>query len=149
MAAVVASAVVAGCGGGVATRPPEEPEPGAGPTVVVALRFEEGPTDEATDTPTTRVVLVGIAPDEGRSTAVVGLFEGVCQHSPPIGPVVLAARCWWAGFGANVQVRHEGDDLVAYRVRTDEHSPPGEPEEAARLSLPERAELDPLLPAYD
>lgn len=139
--------LVAGCGGAAEGPGPEEPEPGRGPTVAVALRLEEGPTDEATDTPSTRVVLVAIAPNEGRSTAEVGTFEGVCQLAPPVPPVILAARCWWAGFGANVEVRRDGDALVAYRAATGERSEPSEPEEAARLALPERAELDPILPA--
>jgi len=141
----IALLVLLGCGGADAP-PPAEPEQGPGPVVAVALRFEEGPTDQATDTPSTRVVLVAIAPEEGRATAEVGTFEGVCQHAPPVG-VVLAARCWWAGFGTDVQVRRDGDELVAYTARVDEQTPATEPAEAARLGLPERAELDPLLPA--
>jgi hypothetical protein len=150
MRAFVLGVVLAvGCGG-ASVPPPEEPEEEEeeeGPIVAVTLRFEEAPSDEATDTPHTRVVLVQIAPDEGRSTAEVGTFAGVCQHIAPDVGAVLAARCWWAGFGARVTVLREGDDLVAYGVRLDEHAPASDPEEAARMTLPENARLDPILPA--
>lgn len=145
--AVALGIALGGCGGTAAAPPVEEPEPEEGPTVAVALRFVEGPTDEATDTPHTRVLLVRIVPDEGRSTEEVGSFEGVCQHVAPTGGAVLAARCWWAGFGASIDVVREDDTLVARRVRLDERAPAAEPEEAVRMALPENAVLDPIVPA--
>ncbi len=140
--------LLAACGGAAAGAPPPEPEPDEeGPTAAIALRFAEAPTDEATGTPFTRVLLVTIVPDEGRSTTEAGIFEGACQHVVPREGAVLEARCWWAGFGAEVVVRREGDSLVVQRIRLDEHTRAPEPEEAARVELPPRARLDPIVPA--
>ena len=140
--------LLAACGGTSAPPPaqPEEEEDPPRPVVAVALRFEEAPTDEATDTPYTRVVLVQIAPDEGRSTAEVGTFKGACQHVEPTVGTVLEARCWWAGAGAHVTVHREGDTLIAERSTQDEHTPATPAEEVARLQLPENAAIHPLLP---
>lgn len=140
--------LLAACGG-ASTPPPAEPdeEEPPRPVVAVTLRFEEAPSDEATDTPYTRVLLVQIAPDEGRSTAEVGTFAGVCQHVEPTVGTVLEARCWWAGAGAHVTVHREGDVLVAERSVRDEHAPAAPAEEVARMQLPDHAALHPLLPS--
>jgi len=140
-----------GCGGGAAAvPPPEEPageEEGAGPIVAVALRMMDEGTDEETQTPRTRVLLVRIVPDEGRSTREVGTFEGICSSLAPDDDRVVGVRCWWAGFGSLIEVRREGDELVATVRRLDEHTGPGSPEEAVRMSLPEHASLRPITAA--
>jgi hypothetical protein len=141
-------ALLVACGGASAppVAQPEEEEPPR-PVVAVTLRFEEAPSDPATDTPYTRVLLVQIAPDEGRSTSEVGTFAGACQHVEPTVGTVLEARCWWAGAGAHVTVHREGDALVAERSVQDEYAPATPAEEVARMQLPENAAIHPLLPS--
>jgi len=94
------------------------------------------------DVPATRILLVKIVPDEGRTTVEIGQFDGACTVVAPAAPAILAATCWWAGESARVEVVRTGDVLIARRV---DEAAPGDGE-LARVDLPERAIVEPILP---
>jgi hypothetical protein len=120
---------------GPATEPTAAPPPRP---YAVALRLEEAGEDEQ-GTPHTRVSLVRISPDGVRTVETLRTEVGACYHQPRSG-ALLAARCWWAGFGAEYEVRRRGDAVVALRAEVEEIGP-GEPAEVARLEVPAGAEL--------
>ncbi|MEZ4335492.1 MAG: hypothetical protein R3B82_02595 [Sandaracinaceae bacterium] len=106
---------------GAATPPPEDPtDEDDGPvTYAIALRLEEaGPTDD--ETPQTRVALVRIAPDGERTLEELRVEQGACWAEAGQDPVLVTARCWWAGAGARYEVRREGDVVIARRQDLDD-----------------------------
>jgi hypothetical protein len=140
-AVVALCTIVAGCGGasGAAVDPVE---PGAPPPpIAVALRFVEAP-DDATGTPQTRILLVEIDPDRGRSTIEIGTFAGACNAAEPAEGELLRGRCWWGGTGAEVRVRRDADELVVERLDDEEGS--GQVTEVTRIRLPDEARVEPL-----
>jgi hypothetical protein len=126
-----------GTGPSPETAPEQSEPPPAITPIVVALRFAEGESVEHSDVPRTRVVLVMIDPDRGRSTSEIGTYDGACTPSHATTGFFLAATCWWPPHGSEVWVAHENDALVV-RHRVGE----GASEEVLRLELPEDAELE-------
>jgi len=146
-ATMFAFAFAAACGGGQVT-PDESPvaTPAEPTTVTVALRFVEGPEDEASATPSTRVLLVDIDEARGRQTTDLGTYAGVCSHLAVGEDVLLAAQCFWAGEGSRLEVARDGDRLVATRVTLDAERDDVAREELARIALPPSAEIELLAP---
>lgn len=136
----------AGCGASepLPENPSDDDEP---PRVAIALRAEEAPADEETDTPQTRVVLVRIRHDVGETeTTDLGTYAGPCMHASVPAHVVVRLRCWWAGAGAVVSVSRHGDELVAERSVVDEMQGAGDSETITTVELPEDAVLEPIRP---
>ena len=134
---------------GAATPPPEDPtDEDDGPvTYAIALRLEEaGPTDD--ETPQTRVALVRIAPDGERTLEELRVEQGACWAEAGQDPVLVTARCWWAGAGARYEVRREGDVVIARRQDLDEMAEDGAWTEAGRLDVPVSARLQVLAPGH-
>lgn len=144
LAQIALACSLAACGAPaapVATAPDSAREP---PRVryAVALRLEEaGETEDGT--PHTEVSLVRIAPDGARTIETLGTEPGACYHHAQPG-ALIAARCWWAGFGAEYEVRRTGDGVVALRAEVDEEAGRGELTELTRLDIPDGVELEVL-----
>lgn len=137
-AAFVAAALI-GCAG--QTPPPETPPPQEeGPEVTVSLRLLDGGEDEETGTPRNHAELALIHPDGRRDVRPIGQLVGVCTHEEVPG-AVLGVRCWWAGAGATVTVRRDGDRLHVMSRPVDEETGEGQEEELMAVDLPAGATL--------
>jgi hypothetical protein len=121
-------------------------EPSEPVTVVLALRFVEGPENEETETPTTRVLLVDIDERRGRRTTDLGTFDGVCSHTRPREGHLMAAQCFWAGTGARLEVRREGDLVIVTEDVLDEDGGLVHRHDNNRIDLPADAELEVMAP---
>lgn len=124
--------------------PPDDEPPERRARHAIALRLEEGETDE-NETPHTRVALVHIAPSGERQIHDLGTEPGLCYHAT-LADTLIAAECWWAGAGSRYGLRRTADAVVALRVDVDEETGPSEAREIARVEIPRRAELDVLAP---
>ncbi len=113
-----ATSALIGCGAASAPHTSiSEAETAETKVVAVGLRLTE--MDSPDDSPRTRIVLVIIDPDLGRTTTPVGEFTGVCSPAP-YGPEDLGrARCWWEGVETNVRLRNRGSTLVAETFNED------------------------------
>ena len=125
------------CGAAPPPTTPEEPEEPPPPTVV-ALRLAEAPDAGPEQTPQTRILLVLIDPDQGRTTTELGLFDGACTPLEPPDGALLAARCWWGQAQAEVVVRRREGVLVATRGLGDAQ------EEVARVEVPPEIRVEGL-----
>ncbi len=144
---VILALTLSACGGARA-EPEASPvaEPAEPVTVVLALRFVEGPEDEETETPRTRVLLVDIDEARGRRTTDLGTFDGVCSHTRPREGHLLAAQCFWAGTGARLDVHRDGDSVVVDEDILDEEGGVAEHRQNVRIDLPAEAELEVMAP---
>ena len=141
-------ALTAGCGGAAPNPRGAEDEAESDappPTYAIALRLEDGGTDED-DTPHTRVRLVRIAPDGERAVADLGEERAACYYREAPG-ALIAATCWWAGAGGTYELRREGGAVVAYRTPTDEDAGSSAAAEAGRVDVPGDAVLQVLAPS--
>ena len=135
---------VFGIGCGAATPPAEEPDDGSpGPEVTVSLRLVDTSAD---DVPRSDAQLVLIHRSGQRELTPLTSLEGVCTHAVPERGEVVRVSCWWAGSGAELVARREGDVLVVAKRVVDSESDAGEPEEVGRVQLPRRAQLSPVTP---
>lgn len=140
--------VLVGC---AAATPHPEPMPSSDDEeparLAVALRFAEAPDDPEVPMPRTRLLLVLIRDQEGaRTETELGVYGGACTHGGAGGRVLLAARCWWAGQGAVLEVTRRGDELVVRAAQLDETSGRGAFEVVAAVAIPEGAVLHPIRP---
>jgi hypothetical protein len=92
------------------------------------------------------VLLVDIDEARGRRTTDLGTYAGVCSHLARRPEMLLSAQCFWAAEGARIEVRRDGDLLVATRIALDAEQNEGVHTEVARIDLPPAAELDLLAP---
>lgn len=115
--------------------------------MTVALRFVEGPEDEARGTPSTRVLLVDIDQARGRRTSDLGTYPGVCSHLSAGDGALLRAQCFWVAQGSRLEVVREGDAIVVTRVVLDEGGHPGDANVVLRTDLPPGAEVTVLAPS--
>ncbi len=110
-----------------------------------ALRLEEAPVAAPIDdVPRTRISLVLLCRDEGRSALSIGDEVGACTPTEPRPGALLAAHCWWGPRGAMLEVVSSGPRLV---VRRAEVGPDGRLStwgEAAELPAPDGARIAPL-----
>jgi hypothetical protein len=137
----------AACGGAQVERAPaEEEDDEPDPVVTVALRYEDGEaeTSGAVETPMTRILLVDIDSKRGRRTTDLGNYPGPCSPVDLGDRVLLGARCFWLGSGADVRIQKEGDALVATRTDTTEGGAPSPPREVARIDLLPRTRIEVL-----
>lgn len=115
--------------------------------MTVALRFVEGPEDEALGTPSTRVLLVDIDQARGRRTNDLGTYPGVCSHLSAGDGALLRAQCFWVAQGSRLEVVREGDAIVVTRVVLDDGGHAGDANVVLRTDLPPGAEVNVLAPA--
>jgi hypothetical protein len=146
--ALAFAALLAGCGGASSEQASTTAEPARPERVAVALRFEDAGVDVATDTPHTRVVLAVIRESDGRTeTHEVGVVSGACNYVAPSAAALAAGSCWWAGSGDNFELARRGAELVVSRVQVDEElTAPLAPEPVLRVELPERAQVQVIVP---
>ena len=143
--AVAIAVVLAGCGGATHDEVTTPTEP-VRRECTAALRFEEPPevaTDAAEERPLTAISLVLICEGDPTRRVAIGSEVGACFREEDQASL-LRARCWWAGEGASIVVRHEDDALVVRRASFDEATGPGVYEESARLEVPGDADVRPL-----
>lgn len=153
--AIAIAVVLAGCGGATVdeTTTPAEP---VRRECTAALRFQEpgleepgseepaeAATDAAEERPLTAISLVLICEGDPTRRVAIGSEVGACFREEDHASL-LRARCWWAGEGASIVVRHEDDALVVRRASFDEATGPGEYVESARLEVPDDADVRPL-----
>lgn len=148
MRAIAFALALSGCAAatpGPAPMPPDDDEEPA--RLAVALRFAEAPDAVHAPIPQTRLVLVLIRDQEGaRGETDLGVYPGACSHAAAGGPVLLSARCWWAGQGAVLDVMRRGDELVVRAAQVDEARGQGPFEVVAEVAIPEGATLHPIRP---
>lgn len=144
----LAVVLLAGCGGATnaGTTTPVREEPVRECTA--ALRFSEpagqDPAAGDVEPPRTAVALVLICEDEETRTVPVGTEVGACFPDEASEGALLRARCWWAGQGAIVVVRRNGEVLEVLRSEVDEMTGAGELERVTELPIPENHSLHAL-----
>ncbi|MDQ3035874.1 MAG: hypothetical protein M3Y87_25955, partial [Myxococcota bacterium] len=112
-----------------------------------ALRFQEPPEPDASagvadeEPPRTAVSLVLICENEPTRRLAIGSEVGACFAIEAGEGSLLLARCWWAGQGALIDVRRDGDVLEVRRADIDEHTGTGSLEPASELPVPENADV--------
>ena len=143
---LAAALTLCACGAG-AQRPPasESADDAPLPPVVAALRFVEAPDEGPGETPRTRILLVLIDPERGRTTTDLGTYDGACTPVDPPDGELLSASCWWGPVGARLAIRRAGQELVVTRAEVAEvGGGQAAAEEVARVPVPEGVRLDVL-----
>ncbi|WP_236606983.1 hypothetical protein [Sandaracinus amylolyticus] len=131
------AALLAACGGAtnVGTTTPED---APRRECTAALRFAEPEVAQTSDEemPRTAIGLVLICEDEPIQTVAIGTEVGACFNDEASEGALLRARCWWAGQGAIVVVRRNGEVLEVLRADVDEQTGIGELEPVTQLEIP-------------
>lgn len=112
-----------------------------------ALRFQEPGGERPLrddEMPRTAIHLVLICEDEALRVLPVSTEVGACFSEPASDGALLRARCWWAGQGAVVIVRRDGDRLEALRADVDEHTGTSTLERVVDLEIPANHTLQAL-----
>ncbi|AKF05362.1 hypothetical protein DB32_002511 [Sandaracinus amylolyticus] len=134
---IASAALLVACGGATnagSTTPVDAPRR----ECTAALRFAEPEVAQTSDEemPRTAIALALICEDEPIRTVAIGTEVGACFNDEASDGALLRARCWWAGQGAIVVVRRNGEVLEVLRADVDEHTGAGALERVTQLEIP-------------